>query len=91
MIADQCISVTDLRTKTKKCLEGVEHEPKYIFINNKPVAVILNIQQYEKNFPRPELIELKENEVNEELKKEASIAKKTRKKDLINIRKFSHI
>ena len=77
MIKDQCISVTDLRTKTKTCLEDLEKEPKYIFINNKPIAVIVDIVEYEKNFTKPELVELPINEVDEQLKKEASSAKKT--------------
>ena len=85
MIKDQCVSVTDLRTKTKTCLEGLEKEPKYIFINNKPIAVIVDIVEYEKNFLNPELIELKKEEVSEDLSREASKAQKTRKKDLIDI------
>ena len=85
MIKDQCISVTDLRTKTKTCLEGIDKEPKYIFINNKPVAVLINIVAYEKNFLKPELVELEENEVNEKLMKEGTAARKTSKKNLINI------
>lgn len=79
MIKDQCVSVTDLRTKTKQCLEGLDYEPKYIFINNKPVAVLMDIIEYEKAFLQPELIELKENEVNPQLKKAASAARKTSK------------
>lgn len=85
MIKDQCISVTDLRTKTKTCLEGIDKEPKYIFINNKPIAVLIDIVEYEKNFLKPELIEFGKNEVDEKLKLEAAKAKKTGKNDLINI------
>ena len=85
MIKDQCISVTDLRTKTKTCLEGIDKEPKYIFINNKPIAVLINILDYEKLFSKPELIELEKNEVGEKLMEEGAKARKTHKKDLINI------
>ncbi len=85
MIKDQCISVTDLRTKTKTCLEGLEKEPKYIFINNKPVAVIVDIVEYEKSFTRPQLIELSKDEVGESLKKEAQSAKQTGKEGLMDI------
>ena len=85
MIKDQCVSVTDLRTKTKTCLDGLEKEPKYVFINNKPVAVILDIGEYEKNFMKPKLVELAKDEVDSDLIKEASSAKKTRKKELIDI------
>jgi len=85
MIKNQCISVTDLRTKTKQCLEGLDKEPKYIFINNKPVAVILNIEDYENLFFETKLYELKKEEVSKELKKEANFAKNIKKSDLINI------
>lgn len=85
MFTDQCISITNLRNQTKKCLEGLEQEPKYIFINNKPVAVIIDIVVYEKNFAKPQLIELKKSEVDETTKKKAAIAKKTKKSDLMDI------
>lgn len=85
MLKDQCISVTDLRTKTKECLEDLGKEPKYIFINNRPIAVLLDISQYEATFSKPELIELTENEVSADLKKRALAAKKTKKGDLLNI------
>jgi hypothetical protein len=85
MIKDQCISVTDLRTKTKKCLKGLNKAPKYVFINNKPVAVIIDITKYEKYFHKPELIELKENQVDETLVKEASAAQEISKDKLVDI------
>lgn len=50
MKKDQCISVTDLRKKTKECLQGLETSPKYVFVNNKPVAVLLGIAEYEQQF-----------------------------------------
>jgi PHD/YefM family antitoxin component YafN of YafNO toxin-antitoxin module len=85
MLKDQCVSVTDLRTKTKQCLKEAEKEPKYIFINNKPVAVIININIYEEYFSKPDLIELEQNEVTSKLKQEAEKSKKTSKKDLLDI------
>lgn len=85
MIKDQCISVTDLRTKTKQCLKEIEKEPKYIFINNKPIAVIINIDDYERHFSQYDLLELNQSEVSPELQKEADMARKTSKKDLIDI------
>ncbi|MFA4891633.1 MAG: hypothetical protein WC604_04805 [Candidatus Gracilibacteria bacterium] len=85
MLKDQCISVTDLRTETKKCLENLEKEPKYIFINNEPIAVLMDIVQYEDHFLRPKLVELKENEVDKTTKRQASKAKKSRKEDLVDI------
>ena len=86
MLKDQCISVTDLRTKTKHCLEGVAKEPKYIFVNNKPVAVIINVVEYEKICRKPNLIEFGNDEIDADLLAEAAIAKKIPKKNLINIR-----
>lgn len=85
MLKDQCISVTDLRTKTKECLEDLEKEPKYIFINNNPIAVLLDINQYEEFLAKPQLIELTANEASDGLKKRALAAKKAKKADLINI------
>lgn len=85
MIKDQCISVTELRTRTKKCLQDLEKEPKYIFINNHPIAVLLDIRIYEEYFSKPELMELSKNETNEKMIKKAKVAKKSRKSELINI------
>lgn len=85
MLKDQCISVTDLRTKTKECMEGLQKEPKYIFINNKPIAVLIDIVEYEYIFTKPKLVELTEEEASSPIREEASRAKKTKKSDLINI------
>jgi len=83
MLKDQCISVTDLRNKTKQCLDELGKEPKYIFINNKPVAVLMHIVEYENNFTK--LIELQQNEVDDKLKAEAKAAKNTDKVELLDI------
>lgn len=85
MLKDQCISVTDLRTKTKECLENLSEKPKYIFLNNQPIAVLLNIDEYEQNFIKPELTELNKNQVSEELVNSAKITKNLQKSELINI------
>jgi PHD/YefM family antitoxin component YafN of YafNO toxin-antitoxin module len=85
MLKEQCISVTDLRTKTKECLEDLQKEPKYIFINNHPVAVLVDIDVYEKHFMKPELLELDKDSVDGELMKAAEVAKKSKKKDMLNI------
>ena len=85
MLKDQCISVTELRTKTKECLEDLDGEPKYIFINNHPIAVLLDINAYEEHFLKPELIELKNSEVDETLIQQAKAARKSKKRDIINI------
>lgn len=86
MFQDQCISVTALRTKTKACLEDLEKDPKYIFINNRPIAVLLDIHEYEEHFLQPSLQELSYGEVDENLRKHAATARKSKKSDLINIR-----
>lgn len=85
MLRDQFISVTDLRTNTKKSLQGLQRNPKYILVNNKPVAVLLDINIYEENFLTPKLVQLQASEVSESLKKEAKLASKLKQKELINI------
>lgn len=84
MIKDQCVSVTDLRTKTKECLIGIDKAPKYIFINNKPVAVLLDIDEYE-DMIKPQLFELTKDAVTKDLLNEAEKARKTAKNDLLDI------
>ncbi len=86
MTKDQCISVTDLRTKTKQCLQGLEKKPKYIFVNNKPVAVLIDIEAYDNCFFKTELIELPEDEVTPELMKKAEEALKIPKQELNNLK-----
>lgn len=85
MFKDQCISVTDLRTKTKECLEDLNKEPKYIFINNHPIAVLVDVNVYEERFLKPGLVELEKAEVDVRLKKQATDARKSKKSDLINL------
>ena len=86
MFKEQCISVTDLRTKTKQCLEGVTREPKYIFINNRPIAVLMNLRAYEDHFSEPRLVELSDDAVDVSLKKKAASARRIKKSNLLNIR-----
>ena len=85
MLKSPYISVTQLRTKTKECLEDLGKDPKFIFVKNEPVAVLLDIQEYEDYFQRPTLRELGKHEVSTVLRKKAAVAKKTPKKDLISI------
>ena len=84
LLKDQCISITDLRTKTKQCLENLGDGEKYVFINNKPKVVIMDIEIFEK-IVKPALVELKKNEVTVGLKKNIEKSKKTKLKDLIDI------
>ena len=46
MITQQVISVTDLRINTAKILDSLRGI-KYIFVNNKPKSVIMDIKYYE--------------------------------------------
>lgn len=52
---------------------------------NKPIAVLLNINEYEEHFMRPELMELNNNEVTPMMKKKASVARRLKKSELMNI------
>lgn len=85
MLKDHCISVTDLRKHTKQCLENLGGFEKYIFVNNKPIAVLLDIDLFEEYFFRPQLIELSENELTPEIKKKVRESKKMKKSDFISI------
>lgn len=85
MTKDQCISVTDLRINTKKCLEDLEQKPKYVFVNNKPIAVIMDVDQFEARQNLVQLIELEKSQVGDKLRLEAEKAKKLPKSELSNI------
>ena len=43
MITEQCISVTELKRDTKDVLSSLKDGPKVIFLNNKPIAVLTDI------------------------------------------------
>lgn len=85
MLKQQCVSITDLRMKTKDCFEGLKGAPKYIFINNRPIAVLIDIDEYEEKFVKPELIELSLDEVDSKLLARAKKARKSRRQELINL------
>ena len=85
MLKDQCISVTELRTKTKKCLEDIDKEPKYIFFNNHPIAVLLGVSQYEDRFLNAQLVELPSGKVGAGVLAQAKKAKKAKKSALVNL------
>ena len=86
MLKDQCISVTELRTKTKKCLDHIEKAPKYVFFNNHPIAVLMGISEFEGHCLSAQLVELPANEVGTALAAQAKKARKTRKSELMNLR-----
>ena len=85
MIKDKCVSVTDLRTNTKNCLDSLQKSPKYIFINNKPVAVLIDIQQYEDMFYETDLVEIDEDRISLDMKKKARKAAKLHESELVNL------
>ena len=86
MFKEQCISVTDLRTKTKECLDGVTRSPKYIFINNRPIAVLMSLRVYEDRFTEPRLVELSDDVVDAGMRRKAASARRMKKTNLLNIR-----
>jgi len=84
MLKDQVVSVTDLRTKTKHCLQGLDDNPKFIFANNKMVAVIINVEEYEA-LTRPDLHELSMDEVSEDMLNEAKEVRNIPKEELVDL------
>ena len=47
MITDQCVSVTDLKKDVNAIIKNLKRE-KIIFVNNTPVAVLMDVRKYEK-------------------------------------------
>ena len=89
MLQDQCVSITDLRTNTKKCLENLNEGEKYVFVNNKPKAVIVDLKLYESlksNIKQTyQLIEMNEKEVSPKLLAKIAETKKMNKLELVDI------
>jgi len=46
MISDQCISITDLKKNMNAYVKDLWKE-KIIFVKNKPVAVLMDVNKYE--------------------------------------------
>jgi len=84
---NQYISVTDLQTHTKKHLSDLKKNAKFIFSNNKPKTVMLDISVYEtlvKNKPESidtNLIPLPKHEITPEILKSAGKAYNTNEED----------
>jgi len=85
MLTDQCISVTDLRTKTKQCIDKLKEGEKYIFINNKPKAVLMDIDVYEKLFDGYVLKELPTKDISDSLLKKADKTRKMKSDEFVNL------
>jgi prevent-host-death family protein len=47
MITDQCVSVTDLKKDMNAIIKNLKRE-KIIFVNNTPVAVLMDVRKYER-------------------------------------------
>ena len=58
---------------------------KYIFINNKPTAVLISIEDFETRFKKPMLIELSKDEVTPALKTKIEKSKIIPESELQNI------
>lgn len=54
MLAQQCVSVTDLKRNASWLIKSLKQEGnKIIFINNKPVAVLADIDQFDLTIDEP--------------------------------------
>jgi len=47
MLTDQCVSVTDLKKNMNAYVKDLRKD-KIIFVNNSPVAVLMDVRKYEK-------------------------------------------
>ena len=57
MITDQCVSVTDLKKDMNAIIKDLKRE-KIIFVNNTPVAVLMDVRKYEKIFKDTDIINI---------------------------------
>lgn len=70
MLSSQVISITDLRTNTAKIIDSLRGV-KYVFVNNKPKSVIMDIKSYEK---------MKRESLRREIKEETEQAERNGKR-----------
>ena len=47
MLTDQCVSVTDLKKNMNSYVKDLRRD-MIIFVNNAPVAVLMDVKKYEK-------------------------------------------
>jgi prevent-host-death family protein len=57
MFTDQCVSVTDLKKNMNAYAKDLRKD-KIIFVNNAPVAVLLDIKKYEKMMRESNLLNI---------------------------------
>lgn len=84
MFKQQVVSVTDLRTKTKEALHDLKKGPKFVFSNNSPVAVLLDVDEYEALI-QPDLYELSMDEVTDDMLAKAEDARTSSKEAFVNL------
>jgi hypothetical protein len=53
MLTDQCLSVSELRKNFNSHLKDLKNGSKVIFINNKPVAVLSSINNFDLHIGEP--------------------------------------
>lgn len=54
MITDQCVSITDLKRNASWLIKSLKKEwNKVIFINNKPVALLVDIDNFNLSIDEP--------------------------------------
>jgi len=61
MFPTDVISITDLRTQTAKVLHSLRDGAKYVFVNNKPQAVLLSPSEYAKIEKERQIQEIKDD------------------------------
>lgn len=57
MITDQCVSVTDLKKDMNAIIKDLKRE-KIIFVNNTPVAVLMDVRKYEKILSKKDILSI---------------------------------
>ena len=57
MITDQCVSVTDLKKDMNAIIKDLRKE-KIIFVNNTPIAVLMDVRKYEKLLQEKDLVSI---------------------------------
>lgn len=82
---DKCISITDLRLKTKQCLSDLSTGERYIFVNNKPTAVLVDIDVFEELYAPITVREMEDKDISPALKKKIQEAKTMQKSSFMNI------
>ena len=54
MLTDQCVSITDLKRNASFLIKSLKKDwNKIIFLNNKPVAILADINNFDLNIEEP--------------------------------------